>query len=173
MALGVGVGQCPRRQNFALGIPTCWYLGANASPFCVLPDAFYPTRNLKFAFYPTRNPNASQWNIGCIGSLALGLCVGHVHFIFFVLISFALGKHSFQWNMGKYLQKSQLVYPIYMSKKTFLKAICRFGIQMAMRDTKQPRSPFCLPTPIYNDTVCECRSREVIRQQAVGKAVFI
>ena len=44
-----------------------------------------------------------QWNIGCVGSLALGLCVGHVHFIFFVLISFALGsrrKRSFQWNMG-------------------------------------------------------------------------
>ena len=66
-------------------------------------SAFYLTRNLKVAFYPTRNPNASQWNIGCFGSLALGLCVGHVHFIFFVLISFALGsrrKHSFQWNMG-------------------------------------------------------------------------
>ena len=29
---------------------------------------FYPKQNLKFAFYPTRNPNASQWNIGCIGS---------------------------------------------------------------------------------------------------------
>ena len=58
---------------------------------------------LKFAFPPTQNPNASQWNIGCVGSLALGLCVGHVHFIFFVLISFALGsrhKRSFQWNMG-------------------------------------------------------------------------
>ena len=25
LALGVGVGQCPRRQTFALGIPTCWY----------------------------------------------------------------------------------------------------------------------------------------------------
>ena len=49
-------------------IPTCWYL------------------LLKVAFYPTRNPNASQWNIGCVGSLALGLCVGHVHFILFVLI---------------------------------------------------------------------------------------
>ena len=29
---GVGVGQCPQRQYFALGIPTCWYLGANANP---------------------------------------------------------------------------------------------------------------------------------------------
>ena len=52
---------------------------------------------------PTQNPNASQWNIGCVGSLALGLCVGHVHFIFFVSISFASGtrrKPIFQWNMG-------------------------------------------------------------------------
>ena len=66
---------------------------------CVSPDA----KNVKFAFPPTKNPNASQWNIGCVGSLALGLCVGHVHFTFFVLISFALGsrrKRSFQWNMG-------------------------------------------------------------------------
>ena len=39
-----------------------------------------------------RVSNASQWNIGCVRSLALGLCVGHVHFIFFVLISFALGS---------------------------------------------------------------------------------
>ena len=26
LASGAGVGQCPRRQTFALGIPTCWYL---------------------------------------------------------------------------------------------------------------------------------------------------
>ena len=45
---------------------------------------FYPTQNLKVAFVPAQNPNASQWNIGCVGSLALGLCVGHVHFMFFV-----------------------------------------------------------------------------------------
>ena len=65
--------------------------------------AFTPTQNIKFVFPSTQNPNTSQWNIGCVGSLALGLCVGHVHFIFFVLISFALGtkrKRSFQWNMG-------------------------------------------------------------------------
>ena len=55
-----------------------------------------------FALGSKRKPN-SQWNIGGVGCLALGLCVGHVHFIFFVLISFALGsrrKRSFQWNMG-------------------------------------------------------------------------
>ena len=86
VALGPGVGLAPQRHYFALGIPTCWYL-----------------KMLKFAFPPMQNPNASQWNIGCVGSMALGLCVGHVHFIFFVLISFALGsqrKRSFQWNMG-------------------------------------------------------------------------
>ena len=69
----------------------------------MLKFAFPPTQNIKFAFPTTQNPNASQWNIGCVGSLALGLCIGHVHFIFFVLISFALGsrrKRSFQWNMG-------------------------------------------------------------------------
>ena len=26
-------------------------------------------------------PNASQWNIICIGSLGVGACVGHVHFM--------------------------------------------------------------------------------------------
>ena len=44
--------------------------------------SFSRRKNKKIAFLPTQNPNASQWNIGC---------VGHVHFIFFVLISFASG----------------------------------------------------------------------------------
>ena len=71
--------------NFALGIPTGWYL-----------------KTLKFALLLTRNPNGSQWNIGCVGSPGIGPRVGHVHFMFFVLISFALGrrKPSFQWNIG-------------------------------------------------------------------------
>ena len=40
LASGVGVGHCPRRQNFALEIPTCWYILAlpNAK-ICVTPDA--------------------------------------------------------------------------------------------------------------------------------------
>ena len=77
---------------------------------CVSPDAKH-----KIAFPPTQNPK-SQWNIGYIGSLALGLCVGHVHFIFFVLISFALGsrrKRSFQWNMGFSISMGLLQYMIY------------------------------------------------------------
>ena len=47
--------------------------------------------------------NTSRWNIGHVGSPGVGSRVGHVDFIFFVSISFALGsKHerSFRWNMG-------------------------------------------------------------------------
>ena len=56
-----------------------------------------------FAFYPTPTPDASQWNIGGVGPSGVGAGVGHVHFMFFVLISFAFcsqRKPSFQWNMG-------------------------------------------------------------------------
>ena len=55
-----------------------------------------------FALGSKRKPHF-QWNIECVGSLALGLCVGHVHSIFVVLISFASGtqrKPVFWWNMG-------------------------------------------------------------------------
>ena len=69
----------------------------------VLPDAKPPTPNLKFALTLTQNPNASQWNIGCVGYQTHNFCIGHVHFMFFVLISCAFGskrKPNFQWNMG-------------------------------------------------------------------------
>ena len=85
-----------KRQNFALGIRTCWYLKT-------LKFAFPPTRNIKFALPPIQNPNASQWNIGCVGSPTQNFGIGHVHLILFVLISFALvtqREHSLQWNMG-------------------------------------------------------------------------
>ena len=55
-----------------------------------------------FALGSTRKPHF-QWNIGCVGSLALGLCVGHVHFMLFVHFFLAFGsqrKSSFWWNMG-------------------------------------------------------------------------
>ena len=61
------------------------------------------SKTLKFALPPTQNPNASQWNICRVGSPAQNSRVGHVHLMFFVLISLALGsqrKPSFQWNMG-------------------------------------------------------------------------
>ena len=60
-------------------------------------------QTLKFALPLTPTPNASRWNIGDTGSPARGAGVGHIHFMFFVLISFALGSQrepSFQWNMG-------------------------------------------------------------------------
>ena len=60
LASGAGVGQCPRRQTFALEIPTCWYLKCE--------NLRFPTPNLKFALAPTPNSDASQWNIGGVGS---------------------------------------------------------------------------------------------------------
>ena len=53
--------------------------------------------------YPTPTPDASQWNIGGIGSPMQNFRVGHVHFVLFMSISFASGtqrKLVFQWNMG-------------------------------------------------------------------------
>ena len=55
LAWGVGVGQCPWRQNFALDIPTC-----------------YRTPNLKFALPPMPTPDASEWNIGGVGHSGIG-----------------------------------------------------------------------------------------------------
>ena len=91
--IGGSVQSKPPTRNFALGIPTCWYL--KTLKF-VLP----PTGNIKFALPPNANPNAGQWNIG---SPTQNLHVGHVHFMLFVLISFALvtqREPSLQWNMG-------------------------------------------------------------------------
>ena len=47
--------------------------------------------------------NKCQWNIGWVGYQTQNLRVGHVHFMLFVSISFALGsqrKCTFQWNMS-------------------------------------------------------------------------
>ena len=51
---------------------------------------------------PSRS-NASQWNIGCFGSPGVGAHVGHVHFMLFVSISFALGSiFSGIWALRPY-----------------------------------------------------------------------
>ena len=78
LASGVGVGQCPRRQNFALEIPTCWYILAlpNAK-ICVIPDAKPQHQPVEYSLH---------W------VLAIGFRVGHLHFIFCVSISFVLGS---------------------------------------------------------------------------------
>ena len=90
--IGVRVEQYPQRENFALGIPTCWYLKSLTEP----------TPTLNFALPPTPT-SMSRWNIGRVGSLTQGAGVGHVYFILFVSISFALGgqrKHSFSLEYG-------------------------------------------------------------------------
>ena len=55
-----------------------------------LPNAKDTNMLVSFAFcdanfsrHPTQNPNASQWNIGCIGFQPQNFCVDHVHFICF------------------------------------------------------------------------------------------
>ena len=67
------------------------------------------SKNAKICITPNANtdicitPNASRWNIGGVWSPMRGAGVGHVHFMFFVLISFVLGSQrepSFQWNVG-------------------------------------------------------------------------
>ena len=56
------------------------------------------SKNAKICVTPNANakicvtPNASQWNIGCVGSPGVGARIGHVHFMSFVSISFALGS---------------------------------------------------------------------------------
>ena len=78
LASGVGVGQCPRHQNFALEMPT---------------------QNVKFALPLTPTRDASQWNIGGVGSpnarFSLWPCTFHV-----VYASGTQSKLVFQWNMG-------------------------------------------------------------------------
>ena len=74
-------GQCPQSQNFALEIPTCWYILA-------LPNAKICAKP-KIALLPTPTPDDSQWNLGGVRPFGVGAGVGHVHFMFFVLISFA------------------------------------------------------------------------------------
>ena len=88
LALGPRVGLDPQRHNFALGIPTCWYL---KTLIFVLPRM----RTLKFANLECeqveyRSPMQSS-----------RVCL--VDFKLFVSLSFALGsqhEHNFQWNMG-------------------------------------------------------------------------
>ena len=73
LASWVGVGHCTRRQNFAL--PNAKY--SNMLVYFALDDAY-------FSRHPTQNPNASQSNIGCVGSQTQISCVGHVHFFLFL-----------------------------------------------------------------------------------------
>ena len=64
LASGVGVGQCLRRQNFAVEIPTGWYiLALTNAKICVSPDA-----------NPRRQSVEYMWHWVC--------GVGHVYFMY-------------------------------------------------------------------------------------------
>ena len=108
----------PQLDHFALDIPTCWYPKSLADPTQV---PMNPTR-----VTPNAKPNSSWWNIACVGSPSVGARVGHVHFVLFMSISFALGsQHKPQcWvNTGS----------------SFVKIICK---------TNQCKSLYLLTTPI-------------------------
>ena len=53
---------------------------------CVTPNA-----KPKICVTPNANPDASQWNLGCVGTPGVGAHIGHVYFMLFVSISFVLG----------------------------------------------------------------------------------
>ena len=71
---GLGLGNAPdarilRWRYQHVGIFWC---------YLKLKFALAPTQNLKFALAPTPTPDASQWNIGGVGSSG----VGHVYFMY-------------------------------------------------------------------------------------------
>ena len=77
LASGVGVGQCPRRQNFVLGIPTCWYLGANANPYiCVTPDAKPRPQSVEYRWRWVPNAQFLRWpctfHVFCVDFIRIG-----------------------------------------------------------------------------------------------------
>ena len=61
---------------------------------CVTPNA-----NAKICVTPTVNPQREQVEFRSDGSSEQNSCVGHVYFMSFMSISFALGP-VLQWNMG-------------------------------------------------------------------------
>ena len=79
-ALGPGVGLDPPMPQFHIGY-TNQYIKT-------LKFALPPTPNLNFVSHRKRTPNASQWNIGCVGSPGFGAGIGHLDFM--LLCSFHL-----------------------------------------------------------------------------------
>ena len=114
---GPCVGLHPQRDDFALPIATCWYLKMRKpeakSKICV-------------------TQRKSQLNIGCVGYQTQNFRVGHVHLMFFVLISFAFGsqrKPSFQWNMGlslPYIQSDTPTNTSFLCNEQLCQCICKF-----------------------------------------------
>ena len=86
------VGYSPQRDGFALPIRTCWYLKNLADPKSKAPlTQREPQREtMEYIWRWVRE----DW-----------IRVGHVHFILFMSITFALGNQHKRWNMGLRLLK--------------------------------------------------------------------
>ena len=84
LVLGPRVGLDPHRENFAFGIPTCWYLKPShtqrKSP---------NTRRKLLRTQRQSQRKPVEYRLHWVPSI--GACIGHVHFMFFVLISFRVG----------------------------------------------------------------------------------
>ena len=65
--------------------------------YLTLKFALAPTQNLKFAIAPTPNPDASQWNIGGIGSSG----IGHVYFMYISCIFHVVCASFSAWATRK------------------------------------------------------------------------
>ena len=90
--LGTGIGLDTQRHNFALPIPTCWYLKTRK----------HPTPILKFSL-PNAKPKRKSVEYRFGGSQMQISRVGHVHFMFFCVDFICVGYPTqtlFQWNMG-------------------------------------------------------------------------
>ena len=117
LASGVGVGQCPRRQNFALEIPTCWYILA-------LPPTRIPDAKPKICITPDANPRRQSveyrwrwafWHWGWRWA-----CTFHVVYVNFICVGIQR-KIVFQWNMGLSLLHSNGIRLFRLEKLTILK----------------------------------------------------
>ena len=79
LVLGVGVG-----PKFCIGDTNMLVSCSQRKPL----NLRHPRRQTrKFALPLPPTPDASQWNIGGVGPSGVWAGVGHVHFMFFVLIS--------------------------------------------------------------------------------------
>ena len=84
--LALGTFASPNAKDRTFALP--YARNTNMLVSLALGDANFLRRPCTFHFFGVdffalgskRKPHF-QWNIGCVGSLALGLCVGHVHFM--------------------------------------------------------------------------------------------
>ena len=107
LASGVGVGQCPRCQNFAWEIPTCWYILA-------LPPTPIPDANPKICVTPDANPRRQSveyrwrwafWRWGWRWA-----CTFHVVYVNFICVGHPTQtRFSVEYGLKDYMKTLLLV----------------------------------------------------------------